>query len=443
MTGISSYIFKLLSTLSAAVFLSLIIACETSKKQPNPTDIKEALENEGSKEAADGEILDFEAIAKKEKEEAFLKNFFSDSTPIVTAETAFQNTDSILMTFAGDIMAHTPNFSRGHYDEIYKDIESIIQASSFSFANLETPVDEKRDFSTYPSFNVHQSYSNAAIQAGFNVFSLANNHTNDQGLEGIRETKSYFDTLMKDTADSERPVYANGLKDTPSSPFTYNLIHKDGWTVLFMAVTEILNQGAHASYINYIRTDEKARKNFIQQVEELRAKNPCDIFVLSIHCSEPEYILTINKTQAEFYHNLLDAGVDVVWANHPHVAKDWEVIADSENIPRKMIFYAMGNSISGQRYSPSFSNPAMPREYTGDGFIAQVRFIKDDKGIHIVHVNPTLITTYVTPELLCVIKRLDDNFVSELREKKLDKWANYLEQRIKLMKKIKGKTSWQ
>ena len=420
-----SRIYKILILLSAVLSMLLISSCASGKKQ------KKAQEEE------------LERLAQEALEQSFLENFFPDSTPIVTAKTVFKNSDSMLVTFAGDIMAHSPNYSRGHYDEIYKDIEPIIKESTLSFANLETPVDEKKGFSTYPNFNVHQTYSNAAINAGFNVFSLANNHTNDQGLEGIQETKKYFDELMQQTADSRRPVYACGLKDSAADPFTYNVIKKDGWTVLFMAVTEILNQNAHSSYINYIRTDETARKNFIKQMTELRAKNPCDIFVLSIHCSEPEYILSINKKQAEFYHQLLDAGVDVLWANHPHVAKDWEVVMDTENTPRKMIFYAMGNTISAQRTNPSFTNPNLPREYTGEGYLAQVRFLRDTKGIYIAQVNPTLITTYITPELLYIIKQLDESFIQELRDEKRDKWANYLEQRIKLMKNIKGKTTWQ
>ncbi len=430
-----THIPKILILLLAVLLLLSIIACESTKKQ------KKTQVEEQKRQAQETDAM--EKLAQEAMEQSFLENFFPDSTPIVTAETAFQNSDTVLMTFAGDIMAHTPNYSRGHYDEIYKDIESIIQESSLSFANLETPVDEKKSFSTYPNFNVHQSYSNAAIDAGFNVFSLANNHTNDQGIEGILETKKYFDSIMQQTSESNRPVYACGLKDSPASPFTYNVIQQNGWTVLFMAVTEILNQNAHASYINYIRTDEMSRKKFIQQITELREQNPCDIFVLSIHCAEPEYILSINKKQAEFYHQLTDAGVDVLWANHPHVAKEWELLKDSESIPRKMIFYAMGNTISAQRTNPSFSNPNLPREYTGEGYIAQVRFLKDEDGIRIVNINPTIITTYITPDLLYVIKRLDESFIQSLKDEKRDKWANYLEQRIKLMKNIKGKTTWQ
>lgn len=425
------HILKILILLPAAIYILSFSSCVTGKKQKKAQSEEEAAAQEQ------------ERLAQKAMEQAFLENFFPDNTPIVTSKTVFQNSDTMLMTFAGDIMAHSPNYSRGHYDEIYKDIEPIIKESSLSFANLETPVDEKRGFSTYPSFNVHQSYSNAAIEAGFNVFSLANNHTNDQGLEGILETKKYFDGIMQQTLSSARPVYACGLKDSPSSPFTYNVIKKDGWTVLFMAVTEILNQNAHSTYINYIRTDETARNNFIKQITELKAKNPCDIFILSVHCAEPEYILTVNKKQAEFYHKLMNSGVDVLWANHPHVAKEWEVIMDEEDIPRKIIFYAMGNTISAQRTSPSFTNPNLPREYTGEGYLAQVRFLRDENGIHIVHVNPTLITTYITPELLYVIKRLDESFIQELKEEERDKWAKYLEQRIKLMKNIKGKTTWQ
>ena len=368
---------------------------------------------------------------------------FNDGTPIVTSKTLYDGKDSILLTFAGDIMAHTPNFSRGHYDKIYEDIESLLKESEFAFANLETPVDDDRPYSNYPNFNVQHPYADAAINAGFNVFSLANNHTNDQGLQGIRATKKYFDGVMESTAESERPVYASGLKASPEDPFSICYIEEKGWRILFLAMTEILNTPNYSSYINYIRTSKAARAEFIKQIGDWREQYPCELFVLSLHCAEPEYILTIDKTQTQFYHDLLDAGVDILWANHPHVAKDWEVLVDEDSVPRKLIFYAMGNSISGQRTNPSFNAPGTARDYTGDGYMAQLRYIRDEQGIHIAHINPVLITTYINPDRLYLIRRLDENFITELREAGRSTWATYLEARKKLMERIKGKTVWQ
>ena len=96
------------------------------------------------------------------------------------------------LSFAGDIMAHNVNFRMKNYALIYEDIAPLLKENDVCFANLETPVCETREYQSYPCFNVHAEYVQAAIDAGFNVFSLANNHTNDQGKEGIEGSAAFF-----------------------------------------------------------------------------------------------------------------------------------------------------------------------------------------------------------------------------------------------------------
>ena len=370
---------------------------------------------------------------------------FEDGTPIATASNPYPVEDTLLISFAGDLMAHNVLWKNtDDYDKMYDDVRDMLSASDLSLANMETPVDAKKPYSTYPDFNVHPDYADAAVRAGFNLFSLSNNHTNDKGLEGIQESEAYFSALAERTKDGPRPVHYSGLKDGKDAAFSYAHFEYKGWKILFLAVTEILNSWNSKDYINFIKQDTTARKEFKEYVKKLREDNPCDLFILSVHCGEPEYILTIAKEQLNFYHDLLENGVDVVWANHPHVARDWEVVVDKERqLPAKMIFSSQGNTISGQRPNPSFDFPTLVREYTGDGYITNVRFLRDEKGIRIVSVHPVLITTYITTGKEYLIKRLTDDFIQELKDAGRDKWAKYLVSRRKLMKNIKGKLIWQ
>lgn len=368
---------------------------------------------------------------------------FEDGTPIVAADKYLDDRDTILLTFAGDIMAHRTNYLMKNYDDIYSDISPLLKESKLTFANLEAPVDDALPFSTFPKFNMNHSYPDAAINAGINVFSLANNHSTDQGLEGINATRTYFAQKMALTAGTDRPVYASGIKQTKNGPLTYQLIREGNWRILFVAVTEISNEKPNLEYVDYIKPTEKKRAEFIQTIQKMRAENQCDLFILSIHCSDPEYMQTIDAKQRSFYYQLLDAGVDIVWANHPHVAKNWEVIGTKDlKVPQKMVFYALGNTISGQRREPSFTEASHPRDYTGDGFIIQVRIERTVDGMRIVWVNPVLITTYITPTWNFVIKKLNDDFISQLNDDGLTTWATYLEERKKLMEKTKGITVW-
>ena len=131
------------------------------------------------------------------------------------------------LLFAGDIMAHTQNFSMADYSLIWDDIREQVQAADFSFANLESPVMEDRPFESYPTFNMQPSYPAAALDAGFNLISLANNHTNDQGTEGIKATSEWSKevegevkpkTRAKNQKASQaqkaaRPVHFSGLTE--------------------------------------------------------------------------------------------------------------------------------------------------------------------------------------------------------------------------------------
>ena len=364
---------------------------------------------------------------------------FQDGSPIVYSENYFSDKDTILLTFGGDIMAHKPNFNMKNYDLIYEDISSILKSSDLAFANIETPVDNELPNESYPTFNVKDSYADAVIKSGFNVFSLSNNHSNDQGLEGIKATLKYFSSKEDSVKNSSRKIYSCGLKNKKGSPLTYRIINVKGWKILFASVTEILNRNDFSFYIDYVKTDEKSRAAFISTIKKLRVENKCDLFILGMHCSEPEYVQSIDENQREYYYKLLDAGVDVVWANHPHVAKNWEVVEKKDlNVPEKMVMYALGNTISAQRWEPSFTNAAKQREYTGDGYLLQVRFEKTSSKPKIVWVNPVLITTYITPSWNFVIKRLNDNFIKELKTSKRNTWASYLEERKNLMEKTKG-----
>lgn len=368
------------------------------------------------------------------------KNQHSALSP---AEKEKSDEEEILCTFAGDIMAHVVNVVKGNYAEIYRDIEPYLKESDLAFANLEVTVDDDLPYSAYPNFNVHHEYPDGAMEAGFSVFSLANNHTNDHGKEGIISTRDYFKKRHEENASKERPVWYNGLCEKKGEPFTPTLIQRGKWKILFLAVTEVVNRKTYLDWFYNLGTSEKEREDFIKKISMIRKENPCDFFVLSFHCADAEYKRTIDESQRKYYRALLEAGVDVLWANHPHVSKNWEVIADENQVPRKIIFFAQGNTISGQRQEVEFDNPDAKRAYTGDGYITQVRFTKEQEKIKITLVNPILITTYITPDWFFEIRKLNDEFLEELENEGRHTWAKYLSERKKRMEKVEGKLIWQ
>ena len=87
---------------------------------------------------------------------------------------------TITLTFTGDIMAHTNVTRMKDFSLIYKDILDITQNDDVTFANFETPVVDDQEYENWPNFNAKNAYALAAMDAGFDAFTLSNNHRSEE-----------------------------------------------------------------------------------------------------------------------------------------------------------------------------------------------------------------------------------------------------------------------
>ncbi len=359
-----------------------------------------------------------------------------ENLSLITEADEERDRDTISLLFAGDIMAHSVNYVISDFPKIWRDVKYIIEPCDLAFANIEAPIDTSQKTQNYPNFNMSQAYVEAVVDAGFDVFSLCNNHTNDQGLNGIKETIKTAERLVKRSNERGENIYFSGLKDGKTAGYSYNLIEKNGWKILFLPMTEILNRPSYSDYINYVENTEKARKEFIKYVKELRQKNECDLMVLSLHAYEVEYSRNVTESQNKYYMDLLDAGVDILWANHAHIIKDRRYFYNSESQSHKVIMYANGNTISGQRTKPELTskNPDGERDNTGDGLMVKLTFKKqnDDLKPRIIKVENHFITTYINTAYEYVIKPLTQDFIDYLWEVPRKDWARYIQRRIEI-----------
>lgn len=368
---------------------------------------------------------------------------------LAEADDKDETDDEIKLLFAGDIMAHTNNYHISSFDKIWRDVKYLIDGNDLVFANIEAPIDTTKPVSSYPNFNMPQNYVQAAVDAGFNVFSLCNNHSNDQYLDGIKETLKTVDRICEQAATNANPrsLYFSGLKKSKESEFSYNIIEKSGWKILFLPMTELLNRPDFSEYINYIKTDDASRNEFIDYVKKLREKNPCTIFILSFHTAEPEYTRNVTSRQEKFYKELIKNGVDIIWANHAHIIKNRKIIVNTETNCDKLIMYANGNTISGQRRNPDLTskNPNGERDNTGDGLFYKVTLKKDNNGsVKIKKCEPIFITTYINTANEFVLKPLNQDFVNYLYSVPRTNWAKYIERRININQEAtKDLIEWQ
>ena len=272
------------------------------------------------------------------------------------------------LSFAGDIMAHDVNFHLKPYDPIYEDISEYLQNDLLSFGNLEFPIDSSKPYQNYPLFNNHPAYVEAAIEAGFDIFSAANNHTADQGPESILATRDALERFR-----AERGIDWSGIRGSKDDPMVPVTIERNGIKIGFLAITLFLNrpEGGELVYkVNYRSRDRQ--ETFFKYLESVRPAY--DLFILSVH-GGVEYRQTALPFKVEFFHRLSECGADIVWGHHPHVLQPYEVYSRADG-SSSVIIYSAGNFISGQTWHMppvDFTEEDPPR---GETALYQVRLVK-------------------------------------------------------------------
>ena len=122
-----------------------------------------------------------------------------------------QDESSVVIVLGGDLGlggSRQPVSPKGGYrhgkllpwKSLTTGIEPIL-TGDINFANLETVVTDKRKLAPVDktfTFQMHANGVRHLVNAGFNVFSTANNHSRDYGAVGMRETLRHLKELRDD-----------------------------------------------------------------------------------------------------------------------------------------------------------------------------------------------------------------------------------------------------
>ena len=246
----------------------------------------------------------------------------------------------------------------------------------------------------------------AAVAAGIKVWSVANNHSFDYGARGIEQTLSAI-TRYAEAYD----VVASGLVADPKDRFSIELIESGGWKIGFLAVTAFLNQGAGSDHVNVIdyRSNDDAR--LLAEIISTN-RDRFDLLILSYH-GGIEYAPDPAPEKFALFSLMIDSGIDIVWAHHPHVLQPWGVYRGARRTG--FIMSSLGNFISGQSFylDPRWiDDPRAPR---GESVIMKVHYsstldLESIEPIPVVHLRDADGIVRVVPIAELADVPLDDAF---------------------------------
>lgn len=253
----------------------------------------------------------------------------TDPVPLSVPENA--SPDTITIQAVGDVIPGTnyPNYRLpGDRNQLIpKSVRGYLQRANLLFGNFETSL------TNYPysakditqgqvfAFRSPPSYAQLFADVGFNVMNIANNHAQDFGLVGLRDTIKNLKAVGIETLGHKNQILLLQVNSIPVAMIGF----------------------APYEYYNSIHDLETA-KALVQE-----AKKQANIVIVSMHAGaegtsalrvqdKTEFFYGENRGNSiQFARNMIDAGADLVIGHGPHVPRAIEIYNG------KLIAYSLGN----------------------------------------------------------------------------------------------------
>lgn len=266
----------------------------------------------------------------------------------------FQDKDtSLSLVMVGDSLIHDKiynealKYGNGEYYDfkpMLSLIKPIVSEYDLAYYNQETILGGSEiGVSSYPSFNSPYEVGDAMVDAGFNLISLATNHTLDRGEKAIVNSRNYW--------DSRKDVLAVGSYTSIEDRERIRVMKKNDITYTMLNYTYGMNgikvPGGKEYLVNVwpVALDnpdiDSGYQNYKEQVrEDIEAvRDKVDVLLVAMHWGM-EYEYQPNAYQRDMALYLSSLGVDIIIGTHPHVIQPVTWIDDT------LVIYSLGNFIS-------------------------------------------------------------------------------------------------
>lgn len=261
-----------------------------------------------------------------------------------TTEPVTQASSKVTLVAVGDNLIHNTLIDAGKtsdgtldYNSFYANIKKDISAADIAVINQETMLGGSEfEYAGYPQFNTPWEVGEAAIAAGFDIFTCATNHSMDVGFKGIEQECKFFDA---------RPEVTHiGTNDTEEDYNTIVYYEKNGIKFAILNYTYGTNgipRPEGKSWCVNMMDKEKITSDVNT------AKQNADAVIVFPHWGT-ENSSSVSDYQKEYVQLFSELGVDIVIGAHPHVLQPVEWVTNEQTGKKMLVYYSLGNFISHQ-----------------------------------------------------------------------------------------------
>lgn len=265
------------------------------------------------------------------------------SKEAVTETTENLNT-KVTLVAVGDNLIHNTLITAGEqedgsrdYNSFYEDIKPYISSADIACINQETMLGGPDfEYSGYPMFNTPWEVGEAAVNAGFDVFTCATNHSMDVGSAGILKELEFFskhpEVVHLGTNAGEEEY--NKITYYEKNDITFALLN-------YTYGTNGISIPEDKPYLVNMLTEEKVTKDIKV------ARENADVVIVFPHWGT-ENSHEVSEQQKKYCKIFSDLGVDIVIGTHPHVLQPVEWYENEETGKKMLVYYSIGNFISHQ-----------------------------------------------------------------------------------------------
>lgn len=278
------------------------------------------------------------------------------NTPTATTEVSVVNEDQtqkqndevvnskVTLVAVGDNLIHNTLITAGEqedgsldYTSLYANIKPEIEKADIAVIDQETILGGSSfEYTGYPLFNSPWEIGDAAIDAGFDIFNCATNHTMDMGWAGIEKELEYF--------SGKENVVALGINADERDYNSITYYEKNSITFALLNYTFGTNgiplPEDKPWCVNLLDKDKVTA-----DIKE--ARENADVVIVFPHWGT-ENSHDVSDYQKEYTKLFSDLGVDIVIGCHPHVLQPVEWVTNESTGKKMIVYYSLGNFISHQ-----------------------------------------------------------------------------------------------
>ncbi|OKP95993.1 CapA family protein [Paenibacillus sp. P46E] len=240
---------------------------------------------------------------------------------------------TVKLNFAGDVIFSGKAgeiLQQKGYDYSYTALDGMFKKDDLTVLNLETPITTGGVGAANKQFvfKGDPKALDSLKAAGVDAVNLANNHTLDQGEEGLLDTLEHL---------SKRGIpYVGGGADAAEA-YSAKYFERNGIRIALLGFTRVMPVMEWKA-----ETGKPGVASVYDSAEALKAiaaaRTQADLVIVMVHWGK-ERIEQYDSVQQALGHSFIDAGADLVMGGHPHV------LQGIEPYKGKWIAYSAGNFI--------------------------------------------------------------------------------------------------